>query len=101
MEKFHIYQPPESNITVLGRLKNRYREDQEHGKRYKRNRFRITTKSLQDELTVTVLESSKSVLAFEPTAYMLQSSSTAKQTFSVLWGNFLDMICLNRLASQQ
>ena len=42
-------------------------------------------------LACNVLASSRSVFAFDPTAYMCASSSVARQTFSMLCGSFLDM----------
>ena len=46
-------------------------------------------------LACNVLASRISVLAFDPTAYMTESSSTVRQTFSLVWGSFLDISCLN------
>ena len=52
-------------------------------------------------LTCNVLASIKSVFVLEPTAYVLYSSFTARHTLSAVCGSFLDIICLNLLASQQ
>ncbi len=46
-------------------------------------------------IACNVRASRRSVLAFEPTAYMTESSSTERQTFSVVCGSFFDINCLN------
>jgi len=46
-------------------------------------------------IACNVRASRRSVFAFDPTAYMTESSSTERQTFSVVCGSFFDINCLN------